>query len=109
MAPFEGFIRAAAADTPSVLPGLPGFNQENLQPWTVQVTASMTVLALLCVVLRIVSRNIRKQPLGWDDRMIIFSMVSFRSNECRRYRTKVLPKDAQRALLSLLCLTDNSN
>ncbi|KAM0454389.1 hypothetical protein ACHAPV_008469 [Trichoderma viride] len=74
MAPFEGIARAAAADTPSVLPGLPGFNPENLQPWTVQVTASMTVLALLCVVLRLASRNIRKQPLGWDDYMIIFSM-----------------------------------
>lgn len=79
MAPFEGIARAAAADTPSVLPGLPGFNPENLQPWTVQVTASMTVLALLCVVLRLASRNIRKQPLGWDDYMIIFSMVGLRS------------------------------
>lgn len=74
MAPFDEIRRAAAADTP-VLPGLPGFNQENLQPWIVQVTASTTVLALLCVVLRMVSRNIRKQPLGWDDYMIIFSFV----------------------------------
>lgn len=76
MAPFEVIVRAAAAETPSVLPGLPGFNPYNLQPWTVQVTVSMTVLALLCVVLRIVSRRLRKQPLGWDDYMILFSMVS---------------------------------
>lgn len=81
MSLFEGKVRAAAAETPSVLPGLPGFNPDNLQPWTVQVTVSMTVLALLCVVLRIVSRRIRKQPLGWDDYMIIFSMVGPRRDE----------------------------
>lgn len=74
MSPFEGKIRVAAAETPSVLPGLPGFNPDNLQPWTVQVIVTMTVLALFCVVLRIVSRRIREQPLGWDDYMIIFSM-----------------------------------
>lgn len=81
MGPFKGIVRAAAADTPSVLPGLPGFNPENLQPWIVQVTVSMTVLTLLCVVLRVVSRRIRKQPLGWDDYMIIFSMVGLQSDQ----------------------------
>lgn len=83
MAPFEGIVRAAAEDTPSVLPGLPGFNPYNLQPWTVQVTASMTVLACLCVLLRMASRRIRKQPLGWDDYMILFSLVGPRRDEPR--------------------------
>ncbi|KAK4066786.1 hypothetical protein H0G86_004925 [Trichoderma simmonsii] len=72
MAPIEGIVMAE--ETPSVLPGLPGFNADNLQPWTVQVTASMTVLAVVCVILRIISRRLRQQALGWDDRMIIFSL-----------------------------------
>ncbi|KAL7957798.1 putative PTH11-typeG-protein-coupled receptor [Trichoderma compactum] len=62
MAPIEGIVMAE--ETPSALPGLPGFNAENLQPWTVQVTASMAVLAVVCVILRIISH----------DRMIIFSL-----------------------------------
>ncbi|KAL6860846.1 GPCR, PTH11-type [Trichoderma novae-zelandiae] len=76
MAPAEGIVmRAAAADTPSVLPGLPGFDAENLQPWIVQVATAMTILAVGCVVLRIVSRRLRKQKLEWDDKMIIFSVA----------------------------------
>lgn len=79
MAPIEGIVMAEEA--PSVLPGLHGFDPNNLQPWLVQVTASMTVLAFLCVVLRIASRRIRQQEIGWDDRMIVFSMVGFSSDE----------------------------
>lgn len=60
----------------SVLPGLPGFNPDNLQPWTVAVVVSMTILALMSVALRLVSRRIKGQPLWWDDYMILFSMVS---------------------------------
>lgn len=59
----------------SQLPGLPGFDPDNIQPWTVQVVASMTVLAVVAVGLRLVSRHIMGQKLWWDDWMIIFSMV----------------------------------
>ncbi|PYH47634.1 uncharacterized protein BP01DRAFT_390152 [Aspergillus saccharolyticus JOP 1030-1] len=44
------------------------------QQWATATTTSVTVLAFLCVVLRIVSRLERKQKLWWDDYMIIFSM-----------------------------------
>ena len=59
----------------SQLPGLPGFNPHNIQPWTVSVVVSMTILALLSVGLRLMSRRIKAQPLWWDDYMIVFSMV----------------------------------
>jgi hypothetical protein len=55
---------------------LPGFNPHNIQPWTVSVVVSVTILALVSVTLRLVSRRIKGQPLWWDDYMIIFSMVS---------------------------------
>ncbi|KAM0328617.1 hypothetical protein ACHAQA_005028 [Verticillium albo-atrum] len=58
----------------SQLPGLPGYNPDNLQPWTVQVVVSMTVLALASVSLRLLSRRFKGQELWWDDWMIIFSM-----------------------------------
>ncbi|KAL6874276.1 GPCR, PTH11-type [Trichoderma longibrachiatum] len=74
MAPVEELVVRGAEDSPSVLPGLPGYNPENLQPWTVQVVTAMTILAVGCVALRIVSRRLRKQKLEWDDRMIIFSV-----------------------------------
>ncbi|EGR45036.1 GPCR, PTH11-type [Trichoderma reesei QM6a] len=74
MAPVEELVVRGAADSPSVLPGLPGYNPDNLQPWTVQVATAMTILAVGCVILRIISRRLRKQKLEWDDRMIIFSV-----------------------------------
>jgi len=58
----------------SQLPGLPGFHPYNIQPWTVQVVVSMTVLALVAVALRLVSRHLKGQKLWWDDWMIMFSM-----------------------------------
>ncbi|KAF3358856.1 hypothetical protein VDGD_09340 [Verticillium dahliae] len=58
----------------SQLPGLPGYNPDNLQPWVIQVVVSMTVLALASVVLRLFSRRFKGQELWWDDWMIIFSM-----------------------------------
>lgn len=79
MAPVEELVVRGAEDSPSVLPGLPGYNPENLQPWTVQVVTAMTILAVGCVALRIVSRRLRKQKLEWDDRMIIFSVVGLPS------------------------------
>ncbi|TDZ17046.1 Satratoxin biosynthesis SC1 cluster protein 4 [Colletotrichum orbiculare MAFF 240422] len=65
----------SSADEPSPLPGLPGYNSQNIQPWTVEVVVSVTVLALAAVVLRIVSRHIKAQKLWWDDYFIIWSML----------------------------------
>lgn len=59
----------------SQLHGLPGFNADNIQPWTVSVVVAMTILALVSVALRLLSRRIKGQPLWWDDYMIVFSMV----------------------------------
>ncbi|KAK4148365.1 putative integral membrane protein [Chaetomidium leptoderma] len=59
----------------SVLPGIPGYDADNLQPWTVAVVASMTVLATVAVALRLLSRHLKAQKLWWDDYMIIFSQL----------------------------------
>lgn len=68
----------------SQLPGLPGYDSNNLQPWTLQVVISMTVLALLSVGLRLLSRHIKVQKLWWDDWLILFSMVCFPDGQiCR--------------------------
>ncbi|PYH93222.1 hypothetical protein BO71DRAFT_355726 [Aspergillus ellipticus CBS 707.79] len=48
---------------------------EDLQQWATATTASVTVLAFLCVCLRVISRIERKQKLWWDDWMILFSMA----------------------------------
>ena len=71
-----------------VLPGLPGFDPHNLQPWTVQVVSSVTVLAAVFVGLRLLSRKLKRQPLWWDDWMIIFSFVGALSS-ARLLGTKV--------------------
>lgn len=60
----------------SQLPGLPGFDKHNIQPWTVEVVVSMTVLALVSCGLRLYSRHLKAQKLWWDDYVILFSMVS---------------------------------
>lgn len=62
----------------SQLPGLDGYDAENLQPWSVQVIASMTGLAVLAVALRISSRQLKGMRLWWDDYIIIFSLVRLR-------------------------------
>ncbi|OLN86240.1 hypothetical protein CCHL11_04143 [Colletotrichum chlorophyti] len=59
----------------SQLPGLPGYDPHNIQPWTVAVVVSVTVLALLSVTLRLVSRHTKGQNLWWDDYLIIWSML----------------------------------
>ncbi|KAI1504114.1 hypothetical protein F5X99DRAFT_373495 [Biscogniauxia marginata] len=53
------------------IPGYP----DNLQPWTIAVCVSVTVLALICVGLRVLARREKGQALWWDDYMIIFSMA----------------------------------
>ncbi|KAJ4138334.1 hypothetical protein NW768_002157 [Fusarium equiseti] len=63
------------SDQESQLPGLPGFDRHNIQPWTVEVVVSMTVLALISCVLRLYSRHLKAQKLWWDDYVILFSMV----------------------------------
>ena len=62
----------------SQLPGLPGFDPDNLQPWIVEVVSAVTALSVVSVGLRLVSRHIMGQKLWWDDWMIIFSQVCFR-------------------------------
>ncbi|KAH8694090.1 hypothetical protein BGW36DRAFT_361913 [Talaromyces proteolyticus] len=49
--------------------------QDDLQPWSIAVTVSVTALAFICVCLRLLSRYERKQALWWDDYMIVFSMA----------------------------------
>lgn len=66
----------ASDDSESKLPGLPGYDAHDLQPWTVQVVVAVTVLALAAVGLRLLSRHIKHQQLWLDDKMIMFSMVS---------------------------------
>lgn len=62
-------------NAPSVLPGILGYDPQNLQPWSLQVVVSITTLALVAVGLRIWSRCLKGQALWWDDYMIIFSMA----------------------------------
>ena len=45
----------------SVLPGIPGYNPHNLQPWTATVVVSMTVLATVAVAIRLFSRYLKAQ------------------------------------------------
>lgn len=59
---------------------------DDLQPWSIAVTASMTSLAFVCVCLRLLSRYERKQALWWDDYMIVFSMVG---EPCMLYHIRV--------------------
>ncbi|EKJ74894.1 hypothetical protein NXS19_008599 [Fusarium pseudograminearum] len=59
----------------SQLPGLPGFDRNNIQPWTVEVVVSMTLLALVSCGLRLYSRHLKAQKLWWDDYVILFSMA----------------------------------
>jgi hypothetical protein len=59
----------------SVLPGISGYDPHNLQPWTVAVVVSVTVLATVAVAIRLFSRHLKAQKLWWDDYMIIFSQV----------------------------------
>ncbi|CEI68396.1 unnamed protein product [Fusarium venenatum] len=61
----------------SQLPGLPGFDRNNIQPWTVEVVVSMTILALASCGLRLYSRHLKAQKLWWDDYVILFSMVRY--------------------------------
>lgn len=61
--------------TASVLPGIKGYDPDNLQPWTVRVVASVTVLATVSVILRLVCRRLNRQSLWWDDYTIIFSLL----------------------------------
>ncbi|KAK1584958.1 uncharacterized protein LY79DRAFT_559905 [Colletotrichum navitas] len=65
----------ASNSGPSQLPGLPGYDPQNLQPWIVQVVVSVTLLAVLAVALRLYSRQVKGQQLWWDDYLIVWSMV----------------------------------
>ncbi|KAK2594139.1 hypothetical protein QQS21_008138 [Conoideocrella luteorostrata] len=62
-------------DGMSHLPGLPGYDPDNLQPWTVAVVVSMTLLALVAVGLRLLSRRMKHQSLWLDDKMIGWNLI----------------------------------
>ena len=64
----------ASAEVPQ-MPGIPGYDPENIQPWTVKVVVSMTILSLASCALRLCSRWLKGQKLWWDDYLILFSMV----------------------------------
>lgn len=51
-------------------------NPNNLQPWSIATTAAVTALSFVAVCLRLLSRYERKQPLWWDDWLIMWSMVN---------------------------------
>jgi hypothetical protein len=72
---FLSHLRISITMAESALPGIPGYDPDNLQPWTVAVVASVTVLATVAVALRLFSRHLKAQKLWWDDYMIIFSLV----------------------------------
>ncbi|KAB5531361.1 hypothetical protein GE09DRAFT_1177404 [Coniochaeta sp. 2T2.1] len=55
--------------------GLKGYDPDNIQPWTVQVVTSMTVLAAVSIGLRLFGRHLKGQKLWWDDYFIVFSMA----------------------------------
>ena len=54
---------------------IPGY-ADNLQPWSISVLVAATLLALVAVILRILARFEKRQPLWWDDWLIMWSMVS---------------------------------
>lgn len=66
---------ADSDDSKSVLPGIPGYDPDNLQPWTLATVVSVTVLSTVSVLLRLWARYIKAQKLWWDDWMIVFSQV----------------------------------
>lgn len=45
------------------------------QSWLVGVVVSMTILSVVFVVLRLVSRRMAQQKLWWDDWTILVSLV----------------------------------
>ncbi|CAM1504280.1 Fc.00g018710.m01.CDS01 [Cosmosporella sp. VM-42] len=50
-------------------------NAESLQPWSIAVVTSVTVLAAVAVALRLLARYEKGQRLWWDDWMILWSMA----------------------------------
>ncbi|KAK0673070.1 hypothetical protein QBC41DRAFT_312116 [Cercophora samala] len=65
----------ADSDSKSVLPGIPGYDPDNLQPWTLATVVSVTVLSTISVLLRLAARYLKAQKLWWDDWMIVFSQL----------------------------------
>lgn len=63
-------VQAARPDDPDAT--------DSLRPWLQRVLVSMTVFALLATALRIHSRRLNRQRLGWDDWLAVISMVRIR-------------------------------
>lgn len=62
------------------IPGVPSYSPKKMRDWALIIASVMSFLAGLSIVLRYISRRIRKQPLWWDDYMIAFSMVKIPTN-----------------------------
>jgi hypothetical protein len=61
-----------------------------MQPWTVSVVAAMTVLEVVAVALRLLSRRLKGQGLWWDDYLIIFSLVCLWMHDFARHSSCVI-------------------
>lgn len=50
--------------------------ENGMQGWAIRVIIGMTILSVVTVTVRIISRRMRRQKLWWDDWLCIISMVS---------------------------------
>lgn len=64
------------ADNEANIPGVPNYDPAQMRRWALVVASVMSFLAAVAICLRLLCRRIRKQPLWWDDYLIMFSMVS---------------------------------
>lgn len=51
-------------------------SEDGMRAWAIGVIVAMTILSAASVVVRIISRRIRRQKLWWDDWLCVTSMVS---------------------------------
>lgn len=64
--------------------GVPHYSPAGMRVWIVLCVSFTTTLSIIVVGLRILSRRIRKQPLWWDDYLIMFSMVTSPSSSLQK-------------------------
>lgn len=58
------------------VPGVPTFEPAAMRKWMIATASWTTAVAICFVLLRLLSRHIRKQRLWWDDQLLLISMVS---------------------------------
>lgn len=56
--------------------GVPHYGPKGMRAWIIVVVTWMMTLACVSIILRVLSRRVRKQKLWWDDYLVMFSMVS---------------------------------